>query len=86
MKRLLLLGYSKQANAFYLSDSNGNDLDTQLELTERDWLTFGISQGSKQRSLFVSSLGTNKTSYATSEIAPFTDTLNQIYCYPKIIL
>lgn len=82
----LLLGYSRQANVFYLSDSNGNDLKTQIDLTERDWLTFGISQGSKNRSLFVSSLGTNKTSHATSEIAPFTNTLNQIYCYPKIIL
>ena len=82
----LLLGYSRQANVFYLSDSNGNDLKTQIDLTERDWLTFGISQGRKNRSLFVSSLGTNKTSHATSEIAPFTNTLNQIYCYPKIIL
>lgn len=80
----LMLGFDKLKNVFYLTGSDGVTIYAQIETLERDWLTFGISQGSNDRTLFVHSLTTSKYAQEKATVLP-VGKLTNVYCYPKLI-
>ena len=52
---------------------------------ERDWLTFGVSQGEGKRSLFVHSVGLNRVFSDVVEAAPLSGVFNAIYCHARAV-
>lgn len=79
----LAVGYDAGMKAFYLLDSDGIRMNVPLAISELDWISFGISQGSTVRRLFVNSLDKNKTAYSESNVSP-VGVLDELYCYPRL--
>ena len=82
----LVLGFNAQLQQFYLTGSDGNEIvvpyksDNVIEI-----FTFGITQTSGERRLYVHSYNREKVYSGTSVISPIT-TFNKLYCYPKVIV
>ena len=72
-------------NEFRLVCSDGHNLSVGLVAPERDWLTFGISQGDGKRKLFVHSLGLNKVFSDVVEAAPLSGVFNTIYYHARVV-
>ena len=82
----LALGYDKRLKSFYLFASDGTELYVPLKIqfSGMVYLTFGISQGTDKRCLYVNYLNKNQTEYAEAEAAPL-GILDKMAAYPVII-
>ncbi len=76
----LLLGHSN--GTYYLRGSDGKEASVSFGTSERDWLTFGISQSETERKLFVNSLNNNKTYTATVAAEPIGN-FDRYFLYAK---
>lgn len=77
----LCLGYDTYHSKFYLRGSDGVVLwADDVSASDRDWLTFGISQGSSERSLYVYSYNNDATASATGEAEPL-GYFTKLFCY-----
>lgn len=81
----LYLGFDRRLNQYYLKGSDGEEIYIEnIGDKNRDWLTFGISQGKNERSLFVHSLSTGKHAMGATKAAPL-GVFDTLYCYPKLM-
>lgn len=72
-------------NEVKLVCSDGVNLIVRFTTLERDWLTFGVSQGTGKRKLFIHSLGLNKVFSDVAEAAPLSGIFNKIYCHARVV-
>lgn len=80
----LMLGYSARLGEFYLRGSDGVETRLTGEVDKnRDWLTFGISQGAEKRRLYIHSLAKTKHVMAESDAVPIGN-FTELYAYPKL--
>ena len=82
----LSLGYDKRLKSFYLFSSDGKELWVPFSFTVSGmtYFTFGISQGSNARCLYINYLNKNQTEYAQTDAEPL-GILNKLAAYPVII-
>lgn len=81
----LWLGYDARQKCFYLTGSDGKRLEAAVDALQRDWLTFGISQGPEVRRLFVHSFCKQKTGMGEAKAGPMGP-FETLYCYPKLVV
>lgn len=81
----LWLGYDSKRKCFYLFGSDRVRLEAAVDTTQRDWLTFGISQGREERRLFVHSFGRQKVGASMAQAVPLGK-FATLCCYPKLLL
>lgn len=82
----LEIGYEAYEENFYVRDSAGGELFLATAFDkERDWLTFAISQGLDERTLFIHSYSKSTIGSSTAKAEPisFGET-TVLYCYPVI--
>ena len=85
-KHSMTLGYHAGLKQFYLTASDGNTLAVSYApLTNNvDYFTFGISQSTSKRELFVHTYNNNSVASDSSD-AGLLGAFNTIYCYPQIV-
>lgn len=77
----LCLGYDARLEKFYLRGSDGITVRVKdVSADGRDWLTFGISQGETERSLYVYSFNNGTNSSGTKEAEPLGN-FTKLFCY-----
>ena len=85
-KHSMTLGYHAGLKQFYLTASDGNTLAVSYApLTNNvEYFTFGISQSTSKRELFVHTYNNNSVASDSSD-AGLLGAFNTIYCYPQIV-
>lgn len=69
----LEIGYD---GAFYAEDSNGNRLELDASVRSPDWLSFGLSQDSSTRTLFLKNMNVLPTDHSGFEESVFQSSAN----------
>ena len=79
----LYIGYDKRTNSFYVRDTvNDRVLSLQIDITDRDWLFFGLSQSADKRLFFIREFDLDITKYVKAFIPPCCQ-FNRIFFNPK---
>ena len=81
----LYVGHDARREVFYLVGSDGKEATIPKNTVNTvDWIVFGVSQGTTERTLFVNSLTKSLSRKADVPAAP-VGSFTKMYCYPKII-
>ena len=79
----LYIGYDKRTNSFYVRDTvNDRVLSLQIDITDRDWLFFGLSQSTDKRLFFIREFDLDITKYVKAFVPPCGQ-FNRIFFNPK---
>lgn len=80
----LCLSFNSRESAFVLTGSDGTEVKVPIEQSNnKEYYTFGISQDSTSRTLYVNQYSINKTFYSTIEVKPINN-FTILYCYSRI--
>ena len=81
----LYVGHDTRRGVFYLVGSDGTEITLPKNTVNAvDWIVFGVSQGTTNRALYISSLTKSLSRKADVLAAPLGN-FTKLYCYPKII-
>lgn len=83
VNNFLVLSYDSTAREFILRGSDGCSINVPVKLTERDWITFAISQTNSTRVLFVHSFGYDRIWHQQVNAAPIAE-FTELCCSPSL--